>query len=145
MKHMIKNIERAYLDKIETTKEVGNRGEDLAVMFLVKQGFKILARNYRKKWGEIDIIAEKEGIFHFIEVKSVSRETHSDVIHETIGDYRAEERIDRRKVLHMKRTIESFLMDYHLYDQEFQIDVAVVTFYKNGAVPTVEYLDNFVL
>ena len=40
-------------------KEVGRVGEDIAAQFLERKGFKILARNYRKPWGEIDIIAEK--------------------------------------------------------------------------------------
>ena len=38
---------------------------------LVKHSFKILDRNYRKKWGEIDIVAKKDNILHFIEVKTI--------------------------------------------------------------------------
>ena len=68
--------------------KIGQIGENLAVRHLKKLGFKILDRNYRKKWGEIDIIAEidkassifqkflhPKKILHFIEVKSVSAET----------------------------------------------------------------------
>ena len=39
--------------------KIGELGENIAVKFLVKQGFFILDRNYTKKWGEIDIVAEK--------------------------------------------------------------------------------------
>ncbi len=52
--------------------EVGQLGEDFAVKHLVKHSFRILDRNYRKPWGEIDIIAKKDNILHFIEVKTVS-------------------------------------------------------------------------
>ena len=47
----------------------GILGEDRACVFLKKQGFDILARNFRSKFGEIDIIALKDEILHFIEVK----------------------------------------------------------------------------
>ena len=43
-----------------TTKEIGNKGEDYAVDFLLKNEYKILNRNYHSKFGEIDIIAEKK-------------------------------------------------------------------------------------
>ena len=39
--------------------KVGNLGENLACRFLAERGFKIVERNYRKKWGELDIVAEK--------------------------------------------------------------------------------------
>ena len=47
----------------------GILGEDKACEFLKKQKFEILKRNFRSKFGEIDIIAKKDGILHFIEVK----------------------------------------------------------------------------
>lgn len=52
---------KAYLD--------GILGEDKACKFLKKQGFEILKRNFHSKFGEIDIIAKKDEILHFIEVK----------------------------------------------------------------------------
>ena len=52
------------------TREKGNIAEEKAVIFLEENGFQIVKRNFYTKFGEIDIIAFKEGIFHFIEVKS---------------------------------------------------------------------------
>ena len=57
------------------TQKKGEIGENIAVKFLMKHNFSIIERNYTKKWGEIDIIAEKSNKLYFIEVKSVSRET----------------------------------------------------------------------
>jgi len=52
-------------------KQFGNDAEDLATRFLQEEGFMIVERNYyAKKLGEIDIIAYKDDIWHFIEVKS---------------------------------------------------------------------------
>ena len=53
-------------DKIKT----GNYGENLAVEYLIKKGFEIIARNYRYKRCEIDIIARKENWTIFVEVKT---------------------------------------------------------------------------
>jgi putative endonuclease len=49
---------------------LGNIAEDKACKFLQKNGFKIVDRNFYSKFGEIDIIALKNRVLHFIEVKS---------------------------------------------------------------------------
>ncbi len=55
----------------ELPKEYGDRSEDLATAFLESNGFRIVQRNYfAKKLGEIDIIAIKDEVLHFIEVKA---------------------------------------------------------------------------
>ena len=54
-----------------TNKIIGKYGEDLACDFLTKNGFEIVERNYRfSKISEIDIIAQKKNILHFVEVKT---------------------------------------------------------------------------
>ncbi|MBN9349504.1 MAG: YraN family protein [Chitinophagaceae bacterium] len=50
--------------------ELGQKGEELAAEYLVKNNFKILYRNWTFKHLEIDIIALKEGVLHFVEVKT---------------------------------------------------------------------------
>lgn len=53
-----------------TRKELGNFGERVAAFYLEKKGYEILRRNYCVKGGEIDIIAKKDGIIAFVEVKT---------------------------------------------------------------------------
>jgi len=48
----------------------GNIAEDKAVLFLEERGFYIAQRNFYSRFGEIDIIASKEDVLHFVEVKS---------------------------------------------------------------------------
>lgn len=52
------------------SRKKGNEGEDKACLFLEQHGFEIIERNFFSKYGEIDIIALKNKIIHFIEVKS---------------------------------------------------------------------------
>ena len=57
--------------KRENRRERGEYGENYAVSYLQAKGFRIVERNfYAGKLGEIDIIAEKGGVLHFVEVKS---------------------------------------------------------------------------
>ena len=48
----------------------GPLGEQYACEFLEKQGYRILTRNYHTRYGEIDLVAEKDGILAFVEVKT---------------------------------------------------------------------------
>ncbi len=50
--------------------ELGKLGEDFACRYLQAQGYKIVFRNYRTRFGEIDIIAEKNNVLSFVEVKT---------------------------------------------------------------------------
>ena len=53
-------------------KELGEKGEDIAVRYLKKRGYRIVERNYRVRLGEIDIIAEQGADLVFVEVKTRS-------------------------------------------------------------------------
>jgi uncharacterized protein (TIGR00252 family) len=62
---------------MKNKKDYGAFGEELAAVELKKQGFSLLSRNYRKKTGEIDIIAEKDGVTYFVEVKAKHNSDYS--------------------------------------------------------------------
>jgi putative endonuclease len=104
---------------------VGKIGEDIACRFLMKHGFSVLERNYLKKWGEIDIIAKKEGKLHFIEVKTVSCENIASISRETDA-YRPEENVHEEKLKRLARTIQSYLIEKREGESEWQFDVAGV-------------------
>lgn len=117
------------MPKIFTSEKqkIGEIGENIAEKFLVKQGFSILERNYTKKWGEIDIVAEKDNKIYFIEVKSVSKPDLVDVNRETDDDYRAEDNMHPWKLKRLSRTIQTYLLSKNIPDEkEWQVDLAVV-------------------
>ena len=95
---------------------LGLKGEDKAEIFLKKQGFVIIERNFHSKFGEIDIIAQKDNVVHFIEVKS------------TDGDYEASYRLDGKKYEKILKTLNFYLLKKGL-NKDFQVDLLCM--YKN--------------
>ncbi len=115
-------------------KIIGNKGEELVAKFLVKQGFKIMERNYLRPWGEIDIVAKNKGIVHFIEVKA------QEVSHETAGRkgcYRPEDHMHPWKVKRFKRIIETWIMDKD-YEGEWQLAVAIAYVSEDPTLQSIE-------
>lgn len=51
-------------------KNIGDSGEEFAARILEEMGFTVLERNFHTQYGEIDIVASRDGILHFIEVKT---------------------------------------------------------------------------
>ena len=126
MKHVTR--ETISMPKVFTSEKqkIGEIGENIAVKFLVKHGFTILDRNYTKKWGELDIVAEKDSKLYFIEVKSVSRETFGNVNRETLDQYNPEDNMHPWKLKRMARTIQTYLLSKRLDEKEWQVDLLVV-------------------
>ena len=96
--------------------KIGNIGESLACRFLEGRGFKIVERNYRKKWGELDIVAEKGGVLHFVEVKAISN-----------PNFRPEDAVRAWKKERVKRVIRTYFLDRKIADdKDFEIDVIAI-------------------
>lgn len=109
------------------TQKTGEIGENVAVKFLVKRGFVVKDRNYTKKWGEIDIIAEKANKIYFIEVKSVSKPNLDIVTRDTLDQYHPEDNMHPWKLKRMSRTIQTYLLSEKVpEDKEWQVDLLVV-------------------
>ena len=117
--------DKAPLDKKITEKRrIGNLGEDVACIYLKKQGYSIVDRNYLRKYGEIDIVAKKDGKYHFVEVKSVSRITNHNVIHET-DTYKPEDNIHQWKLKRLARVMQAYILDKKVGD-DWQFDIISV-------------------
>lgn len=109
------------------SQKIGEMGENVAVRFLMKRGFLVLDRNYTKKWGEIDIVAEKENKLHFVEVKSVSHETLNLISSEILDQYHPEDNMHPWKLKRLARTIQTYLLSRKVPDEkEWQVDLLVV-------------------
>ncbi len=128
------------------TQKIGETGENIAIKFLVKHGFSILERNYTKKWGEIDIIGEKEDKIHFVEVKSVARGTLDDVIRETSDRFRPEENMHPWKIKRMSRTIQTYIISKKIPEnKKWQVDLLVVYLDLKNKKAKIKVVENIIL
>jgi len=126
--------------------KIGEFGETVAVKFLMKHGFEVLDRNYTRKWGEIDIIAQKDKKLYFIEVKSVSISSLDNVTHETIDSYRAEENMHPWKMQRISRTIQTYLLSKNVPEEvEWQCDLFVVYLDMHKREGRVKVVSNIIL
>ncbi len=91
----------------------GKSSEDLACEFLLKNGCEILARNFSSKFGEIDVIAKKDGFLRFVEIKA------------TQGDYEAEYRLTPAKFNKILKTIDFYLLQNGT-NADFQVDLIAI-------------------
>jgi putative endonuclease len=105
----------------------GRKGERLACRFLLKQGFDILARRYRSRSGELDIIAYEGDTLVFIEVKTRSSAAFGEPW----------EFVDWQKQQILRRTAEDFIADHDLGQYAYRFDIVSVlgteaTLFKNA-------------
>ncbi|MCK6462703.1 MAG: YraN family protein [Candidatus Pacebacteria bacterium] len=122
--------------------KIGFAGENAAARFLMKHGFAVLDRNYRKKWGEIDIVAKKEGIIHFVEVKAVSHETNNY----GKNGFRPEENVHFWKLKRLSRAIQTYLIEKDVpHETEWQIDVMAVFLDLNRKKATIRMTENVII
>ena len=122
---------------------VGKSGENEAVAFLKDRSYRIIERNYWKKWGEIDIVADRDGVIHFIEVKTVSRENVSEEGGDT---YSPEDNIHPWKRKRLARTVETYLLERRIgEDRDWQVDALAVYMNQEGKVLKIDQLENIIL
>lgn len=101
----------------QSTKEKGKIGEDRAAEFLEKKGFKIVTRNFRTREGEIDIIAEKDDLIVFAEVKRLPAGNLEILAHELNS-------VKQKKII---KTSKCYLEKYRQYKCKFvRYDVLAV-------------------
>jgi len=130
--------------KIFTSKKqkIGKIGEDLACKHLINKGFTILERNYTKKWGEIDIIAEKEGTIYFIEVKSSSQKSPEE---NEESFFRPEENVHPWKTKRLRRIIETYLIQKRIGNTPWQFNIMIVLLNLKTRQAKIETMENIVL
>ncbi len=108
---------------------LGRIGEDLAAAHLQKAGYKILARNYRQKCGEIDIIALDRGTLVFVEVKT----------RKSLSFGLPFEAVTEKKQKQIGRVAQDYLCRNNLFNRPARFDVVSVVI-KEGQEPGIQLL-----
>lgn len=114
--------------------EFGFLAESYAAQYLKAKGYEVVGHNYRKPWGEIDVIAQKQGIVIFVEVKANKKD---------IPGFEPELRVNDSKKHRMARIAQTYLADYHYSsNQAWQLDVLAVTFDRQRRVAKIRHYKN---
>lgn len=113
------------------TKQFGKFSEDLVAEYLMQQGFSILERNYKKFFGEIDIIARKGKVIAFIEVKA--RKKDNGLMYELV-DYRKQHKIGMVARLFISNLANGY------DDIVYRFDVALVSGFEGNQ--NITYIPN---
>jgi putative endonuclease len=101
---------------VTSTREVGLRAESLAEGELIRLGYRILDRNFRTQQGEIDLVAEDQGVLCFVEVRSRGRTD--------LG--RPEETIGALKRGRIARAAELWLLQHERPERLCRFDVVAI-------------------
>lgn len=117
---------------------VGAVGEQIACNYLNGKGYKIISRNYRQKWGELDIIAkDPANTLVFIEVKTM-RQSNS-----AIAELKPEDNLTSAKLKKLQRTAQLFAGKHsELIDEKrgWRIDLVAICLTLNNR--TIQHYEN---
>ncbi len=118
------------------SKELGKKGEDLAVDLLIQKNYKIIERNYTfEKKGEIDIVAKdpETGVLVFVEVKTRANLNYGE----------PEYGITKNKMMQVKKIAEIYLYEKEIDEVECRFDVISVLFQGLQKPVINHYVDAF--
>ena len=112
-----------------TNRQIGISGENEAAAYLREKGYQIIAKNWRTKIGEIDIIAYKDSTIVFVEVKTWPH-----------GDYFSlAAAINKRKRKRIIETTKCFLSDYRQYKESYvRFDVIAIAMQQQEKIYHIE-------
>ncbi len=113
---------------LDTRRQLGDAGEDLAAAALKKQGYKILERNYVTPLGELDLIARQGKVYVFIEVKTRKNERFGA----------PQEAVSAAKQHKLRRLADYYLKQKRLGEVAVRFDVVGITINEDG--PRVEII-----
>ena len=108
---------------------IGAWGEETAAAWLAERGFVIVARNVRTPYGEIDIVAKANGVFYFVEVKTLTAPK----------TFLPEHQITARKREHMLNAAQHYASENGI--DHWQIDVIAIEG-KQGGKPVITHFEN---
>ncbi len=118
--------------KQTSRQRVGHWGENTAAHYLENKGYRILGRNVRTPYGEIDVIASREDMLFFVEVKTRTNRQFGF----------PESAVTIKKLDHMLSSAQSFIQDHaEFQNTSWQLDVIAVRAREDDSVE-IEHFEN---
>lgn len=102
--------------------ELGKHGENIAADYLTQSGYSIITRNYRRRFGEVDIVARQDSTIVFVEVKTRRSATFGTGF----------EAVDVRKQRQLTRIALDYLSRHNLFNVNARFDVVAVQIANDG-------------
>ncbi len=119
------------------SQKIGAIGENIAADYLKKKGYKILARNFKTKWGELDIVAQKNKIIIFVEVKTLKFNPSKK------SEFQPEDEITFHKARQLRKMAQIYLSANKLpLDISQQIDIIAIEINPNSQKPIIRHTEN---
>ncbi len=115
-------------------KTFGKKGEEIAVNYLLENGFEILEKNFRSKFGEIDIVAQKGGKLFFVEVKTRSN----------LKRGMPYEAVNKHKIHQIKKAATYFLLENDYKNYKYTISVISILM-ENQTVKKFQFFENVIV
>jgi putative endonuclease len=115
------------------TRERGTEYENIAAEYLTGKGYEILERNYRNPCGELDIIAEKDGVIVYVEIKYRSSARYGDPL----------EAVDARKQRQISKVAARHYARYGARERK-ACRFDVIGIYGDGTIRHIENAFNFI-
>ncbi len=103
---------------------LGKRGEDIAASFLEKNNYKIIAKNYKTRIGEVDLIAKDREVFCFVEVRTCSSNSFC----------LPKETIDAKKKMQISKAALSYIKSHQLEDFRARFDIVSILLQRDGNI-----------
>lgn len=110
----------------------GKQGEDIASDYLKKQGYKIIERNFKKRYGEIDIVAIDKDVLVFVEVKTRSSNQFGSPL----------ESITPWKLKSVIKTAQYYKLTHKNLPDSLRIDAVSIKLSQEGSVNELELVKN---
>ena len=104
---------RRFAPVTKSTNQFGELGERIAARWLVRTGWKILARRYRSGRRDIDVVAERDGLIAFVEVKSRTGDEFGDPV----------EAVHRRKQRELTKSAQTWIDRHGRSGETYRFDV----------------------
>lgn len=128
---------------ISKTQQIGLSGETICSTWLQYNNFTIIERNYTTSAGEIDIIAKKDDILHFIEVKSIQYNSKDSVSYETL--YNPAQNLTLKKLRRCYTTILLYLRDSNVsHETIYQFDLYMVYIDLQNSAHKIKRIENII-
>lgn len=115
------------------SKQLGKFGEKIAEKYLRKKRYKVLAQNFKRKWGELDLVAKKKGGIIFFEVKTILERE----------GFAPEDEIDRKKKRQLIKMAQIYLSENKIpFESPWQIDILAIEISPDSKKAKIRHFKN---